>query len=44
MPDHPIIKSVLSLIENDDSKVLQLTLGARKVKPGEKVPKGGELV
>jgi len=43
MPDHPIIKLVLSLIGNDDSKVLHLTLGSRKVKPGEKIPKGGEL-
>lgn len=42
MPEHPAFKSVRSLIDNNDSKVLQLTFGARKVKPGEKVPKGGE--
>ena len=44
MPDHPIFKSVLSLIESDDSKVLHLTFGSRKVKLGEKIPKGGEVV
>ncbi|KIW98571.1 uncharacterized protein Z519_00232 [Cladophialophora bantiana CBS 173.52] len=43
MPDHPIMKSVLSLIENDNSKVLHLAFGSRKAKPGDKIPKGGEL-
>lgn len=42
MPENPIIKHALSLIENDDPKVLGLTFGAAKVKPGVKIPKGGE--
>ncbi|KAF2100167.1 PEBP-like protein [Rhizodiscina lignyota] len=40
MGDNPIIKAVLSLIENDDSKVIGLKFGTREVKPGEKIPKG----
>ena len=43
MADHPIIRSVLSLIEKDESKVLHLTFGSRKVETGENIPKGGKL-
>ncbi|KIW69475.1 hypothetical protein PV04_05350 [Phialophora macrospora] len=40
MTDHPVFKSVSSLLEDkDESEVLQLTIGSRKIKPGELVPK-----
>lgn len=44
MSDAPIIKLVLSLIGNDDSKILHLTIGSRKVIPSEKIPKGDEIL
>ncbi|OQV04699.1 hypothetical protein CLAIMM_09548 [Cladophialophora immunda] len=40
MPDHPILKSVLSLIEKGDPNILHVAFGSRKVNPGDKVPKG----
>ncbi|OAP62310.1 hypothetical protein AYL99_04513 [Fonsecaea erecta] len=39
MPDHPIFKTVQTLIKEDDPKILSLAFGARKVKPGDKIPK-----
>ncbi|KIW10412.1 hypothetical protein PV08_11375 [Exophiala spinifera] len=39
MPDHPVHQAVLSLVK-DDSKVLHLAFGSRKVLNGENVPKG----
>ncbi|KIX96034.1 uncharacterized protein Z520_08289 [Fonsecaea multimorphosa CBS 102226] len=39
MPDHPILKSVLSLIEDNDAKTLRVSFSSRKVKPGDKIPK-----
>lgn len=44
MPDHPILKPVLSLVESgDDSKVLHITFGDRKLKAGEQIAKGGQM-
>ncbi|EXJ75727.1 uncharacterized protein A1O5_00234 [Cladophialophora psammophila CBS 110553] len=40
MAGHPIMKSVLSLIENDNSNILHLAFGSQKMKPGDKIPKG----
>ncbi|EXJ77459.1 hypothetical protein A1O3_09685 [Capronia epimyces CBS 606.96] len=35
-----LFKTVQSLIDKDDSTPIQLTLGSRKLKPGEHIPKG----
>jgi hypothetical protein len=37
------MKTVQSLIDSGESKTLQVKFGSREVKPGDKVPKGGEL-
>jgi hypothetical protein len=42
MPDKKSVEAALSLIKNDPSKVLGLTLGTRNVTPGQEIPKVGE--
>jgi hypothetical protein len=40
----PAIKSVdiaLTMIKNDNSKILDLTVGTHKVTPGQQIPKAG---
>jgi hypothetical protein len=44
MLGHPIIEYAPSLIENGDSKVLGLTFGSTKLKPGDQIHKGGEAL
>jgi len=39
MPDIKSIESTLALIKNDKSKILELTVGGKKVTPGQKIPK-----
>jgi len=36
------MKTAQSLIDSGESKTLQVKFGSREVKPGDKVPKGGE--
>lgn len=43
MPGYERVKTTLSLIENDHTKVLGLKLGDKKVVPGQYIPRAGML-
>lgn len=42
MPANKSVKTAFSLIENDNSKILGLTVGKHNVKPGQFIPKAGK--
>lgn len=43
MPANQAVKHGLALIESDPSKVLGLVVGKHNPKPGDYIPKAGEL-
>lgn len=43
MPANQAVKQSLALIESDPSKVLGLVVGKHNPKPGDYIPKAGQL-
>lgn len=45
MPSNKSVETALSLIENDKTKVLGLTVGNhREIQPGQYIPRAGQII